>query len=801
MRVLKLVMAISMVLFAISLNFSLVGDAQGRIPEATLSAGSMFTFSYDLQSLDGNAMRSGTIDAMLTETTWRGYGSFELEGSFQGSFITGSGSGTESGTLSEYYRKGDLALLDRTMVTDLLIGSNTVTNTTNLHYDPSLTWIMFPLEYKAGPEKSIWGTDPDNLHPIVSTTSWERIIDGDDQTKESGSDQESSNYDWICANLVKKTVDAGSFDTYWIREWIRNDAPRNMTTDYYYNETVGWFVEKNVYVDDDRGDQVRIEHYELKDHSVNGPPMKLGSPAIEMQEDTTDTSIDLDQAFSDPDGDDLVFAIVDEGAFTVTIDGQNRLSVTPPSNFFGNGEIAISARDPFNDPVVLTIPVEVDPVDDPPVLSEPGLDPLSGDEITVFTFSIVCRDIDSATPTTATVTIGTSSKDLAATSGDNTSGLRMEWSGMFAPGDLTHHFVVDGVRFPVSGEIQGPSVSERVSPYLLDGTVSPNAGDVNTDFTFEVTWTGPNGEVPEYVELLLDGETFTMTDNGGVPSSGISYTRTMDLEEGSHSFHFKAELSGNTYWFPKSGMLDGPAVVALEEPYLRQGSVDRDSGGLCTRFVVMDGSRTERSKSYGSPLTVAIYACSILLDEGEHSYHFEASLGSGGYRYPDRGDLEGPTVGVPEITAAGYELLRVSDNAEIYMFHVVYDYLIEVYPDSVLLKLGGIVHEIVLVSGSPNTGANYTLELELGEGVYQVMFEIVSEGRTLTESAPDLIVEFEEVPLDDDPDGSDAHDDRLAFLVIILVAISIAMGLVGSVYIILQYRARKADDDMIDWDR
>jgi hypothetical protein len=794
---------------------------EGRIQKATLSKGAHLSFTYSIRNVEGTATKTGTLNAAVTEVEWRGYDSFMFNGTISGTFWTQSGSGSESGTWNEYYRKGDLAFLDQTYVTDMVIGTNTVTNTTNLHYSPSLTWIEFPLEYVNGPDKSIWST----TSPVTMMNTWERTINGDDQTKESGSDNEALEFDWICANLVKKDVGAGSFDTYWIREWVRDDEPRNQVTDYFYNETVGWWVQKDVYVDDGQGTQVRIKHYELTSSSINSPPSVGSNPKVTMNEDTTDSSVDLDYVFSDPDGDQMTFKIIESEVLSCSLDMDNRIVIGPPKDHFGNETVTVSAQDALNPPVSLIIPVEVRPVDDPPVLSEPSLSPLAGDETTVFTYAILMTDVDDLGPSSAEVMIDSYYHGMTKVSGDNRTGIRLRFSTGLEPGEHFYGFRIDGIKYPPSGYLDGPTVTAREEPYLDQGSFSPQDGDENTMFTFKVTWTGPNGEVPEEVKLRIDGTFVSLTGDGGSPPSGTVYSRVMKLPVGDHRCHFEATLGSGLFRYPESGELNGPVVTGKEDPYLSDGIVFPDVGGLSTDFdyeVIWTGPNGESpskvvamidlteevtlTKGNGGPADGIIYSGSARLNKGDHSYHFIATYSNEEFRYPQIGDLDGPSVSSPVIGECGYDLITKSADKARYIFFAEYDYVLDVYPSEAKVILNGVEHDMSDYSGSSSSGFNCTLELILAEGTYKVSIKLMIDGLSLTAQCDDLEVEV--VPDgptddddDDDDDGPDNSDEKGGlFFILVLGVVLLAIVAVLAFLLVRKRVARLSAEEHYEAD-
>ncbi|UCC92436.1 MAG: right-handed parallel beta-helix repeat-containing protein [Thermoplasmata archaeon] len=76
-------------------------------------------------------------------------------------------------------------------------------------------------------------------------------------------------------------------------------------------------------------------------------------------------------------------------------------------------------------------------------------------------------------------------------------------------------------------------------PTLTDGDITPDQGTTGTEFTFEVTFTDPDGDDGE-VWIFIDGQPYVMTpDPDDTDSSdGRKYTYTTKLEKGEHSYYF-----------------------------------------------------------------------------------------------------------------------------------------------------------------------------------------------------------------------------------------------------------------------
>lgn len=698
---------ISLTLLVIQADQATGSDVVNHAPE--LGPGTEFTFSYDLQDPEGDVEISGSKTASVTEVEWRGFDCYLFSGTFSETFSTTSGGGTETGTWEEYYRTIDLALLDSSREGEMTIGTDTVQNSTVTSYNAPLRWIEFPLGYSN--PKSIW-TQSD----LSLTSTWERTINNDDQTLTSGSDGETIDLQWVCMNsdsLISKRTDAGSFDTYKIREWVKDDEPRNQTTDYYYSEEAGFWVVKDVFVDHE-GSQVRIKHYELSDIVTNDRVVIEEEPTVTMEEDSVDGSVDLDDVFSDPDNDPLDYDLIESGPFEIEIDSDNRLLITPPENAFGSWNITVSATDNINDPVELDIPVTVIAVDDPPVLYEPSHDPDEGLAGDTFTFSIQLMDVDSGSPASARVYIGSKGYDLTRTSGDNESGMELEWTGTLGSGDHSYHFVVDGARYPSSGEIDGPIISNPEEPSISIGTVDLEEGGLSTGFLFEMTWIGPYGEEPEGAYLVMDDIRMELEESSGNPESGLEFEITTALSEGEHEFHFEADLEGTVY------------------------------------------------------------------------------------RYPDLGEIQGPTVHYPEILDFGYIHLEDQKTSSDYTFFVNYRYRADLDPTSVTVLVDGNEKDMFERTGDALTGINFTRDIEVQEGSHRIEFRIDADGTRISSDEMTLIVDPEYDDDTSDPSGpaSTDTDDNGSTTTYIIIGLLVIIIVGGIIFFMMR---RKPSDNEERW--
>lgn len=145
-------------------------------------------------------------------------------------------------------------------------------------------------------------------------------------------------------------------------------------------------------------------------------------------------------------------------------------------------------------------------------------------------------------------------------------------------------------------------------PALAEGKVTPITGSRNTQYVYSVKYTdidGPNGQMPAYVRVYIDGVPYNMTSvTQGTPvyktGAYFTFTPSGGLVGGSHTYHFEASDGAAIAWFDKNGAhqterglssldvldLDGPWVN--DPPLLANGSVSPNPvpGGIGTRDSV-----------------------------------------------------------------------------------------------------------------------------------------------------------------------------------------------------------------------
>ncbi len=99
---------------------------------------------------------------------------------------------------------------------------------------------------------------------------------------------------------------------------------------------------------------------------------------------------------------------------------------------------------------------------------------------------------------------------------------------------------LEGVTVP-GGAPPEPPVAPNKAPTLSGMKVTPEEGDANTPFTFEVRYADHDGDDPSFVRIFLDNESREMSYVGGSNATGAVFRYTTALGAGDHSYRFAAD--------------------------------------------------------------------------------------------------------------------------------------------------------------------------------------------------------------------------------------------------------------------
>lgn len=291
-------------------------------------------------------------------------------------------------------------------------------------------------------------------------------------------------------------------------------------------------------------------------------------------------------------------------------------------------------------------------------------------------------------------------------------------------------------------------------PALSAGTVAPPQGSNTTLFTYRVTYSDADDEPPEFMRVLVDGASYTMTKVDAadiVYSDGVLYEFRTTLGEGGHGYRFEASDGKGLVRLPESGNYTGPQVLAgpvNTPPSLASGKVGPVQGGTTTRFTFsviytdsddtppayistfIDGENRTMKKVVPDDIVFtdgAEYRYETALNTTAHSFYFEASDGQTGARFPSTGSIAGPNVSAtpknnPPVLGANSIGPAGGNTSTLFTFTVVYTDVDDQNPAVKDLILDGKSYSMSLSAGTPSGGATYTYQTALGAGVHRYSY-------------------------------------------------------------------------------
>lgn len=128
-------------------------------------------------------------------------------------------------------------------------------------------------------------------------------------------------------------------------------------------------------------------------------------------------------------------------------------------------------------------------------------------------------------------------------------------------------------------------------PGLSQQQLTPSSGDTNTGFSYSVLYTDPDGDIPSFIRLLIDGsvkgDLLTISGQGMDHITGVRYGITgIKLPVGTHNYGFVASDGSVQVDLPIGGSFEGPTVIrANTPPVLSNGTVTPGSGSPGDEFI------------------------------------------------------------------------------------------------------------------------------------------------------------------------------------------------------------------------
>ncbi|MCK5773320.1 MAG: hypothetical protein KAH57_05985 [Thermoplasmata archaeon] len=279
--------------------------------------------------------------------------------------------------------------------------------------------------------------------------------------------------------------------------------------------------------------------------------------------------------------------------------------------------------------------------------------------------------------------------------------------------------------------------------HLINRGFTPNDGDTNTTFSFDVLYNYRPNTGPTSSKIWLDGTLYDMTLNGTDFREGVTYSYETKLSYGAgHEYHVEFEVNGQTYRLPETGEKAGPIVNAI--PVLEPLAFDPVDGNTDTEFTFstlfsdLDGAAPIKSNVFidgssylmtteGSDFIAGVnYSFSTSLSIGLHYYYFLFSDGKSEVRYPASGELTGPDVVranyAPHLTKGKVD---PGEGVRSYTYKFTVTYRDGEDDPATVFKavIDGESMNMTAKGGVPSAGITYELSTNLTLGLHPFHFE------------------------------------------------------------------------------
>ncbi|MBN2153087.1 MAG: hypothetical protein JW839_16665, partial [Candidatus Lokiarchaeota archaeon] len=185
-----------------------------------------------------------------------------------------------------------------------------------------------------------------------------------------------------------------------------------------------------------------------------------------------------------------------------------------------------------------------------PTLTSGSVTPSFGSSSTQFTFTVTYTDADDNAPSYVRVYIDGSSYTMWKQNGGDytyTDGCVYAYTRTLSIGTHTYRFSTsDGANICTTPNVNGPAVSDMRLSLL---SVSPESGDPDTSFRFQVRYTHGSNFSPSSILIYVDGTAHEMSKvNTGDTyyADGCDYEYTTKLSAGSHYYFIECYRPGES---------------------------------------------------------------------------------------------------------------------------------------------------------------------------------------------------------------------------------------------------------------
>ena len=279
-----------------------------------------------------------------------------------------------------------------------------------------------------------------------------------------------------------------------------------------------WNGEETITFAAEDGDSLTAyDDVKIKVRSDNDPPvLKAALPAAELNEDEIlEDYVDLNEYFSDQDGDSLTYGIIEPDNIDVKLNYEDDsvfLTIEPEKNYWGTGTITIEATDiPDSTPVVGTIEVTVLSVNDAPILNET-------DEWNIISSSVLISDDVITVEEDVTLELYVTAYDPAD-------------HDVITFSDDTELFDIDSK----TGKVEFTPTNADVGQYEVEITIDDGQEKDNTDsYTYTIIVQNVN-DPPENVKIIK-------------PEDGKTYVTDTDIEFKASAEDQDMDILGSKEW-------------------------------------------------------------------------------------------------------------------------------------------------------------------------------------------------------------------------------------------------------------
>ncbi len=435
-----------------------------------------------------------------------------------------------------------------------------------------------------------------------------------------------------------------------------------------------------------------------------------------------------------------------------------------------------------------------------PVLANGGVAPSSGNDATLFTYTVNYTDADSDAPSSITVAIDSVSHNMSFLSGNT---YKYETSGLAVGVDHTYQFAASDGTNNATGDVglkNGPDTGH--APVLASSSIAPASGYITTTFVYEVTYSDADNNAPSSITVNISSVLYNMTKKVGEGSDYITgvkyvYSKSGLTKGGSYTYQFAASDGSNS----ATGDINshnGPTVNNAP-PILASGQVAPASGNSTTLFSYTV-NYTDADSDAPSSITVTVdgashnmtllagdtyrYQMSGLAAGVGHTYQFAASDGTDAAT-GDTGSHNGPSVSGEPVLASSSVAPASGYITTPFVFEVTYSDIDNAPPVSINVTIDATPHGMAKKAGEGSDyvagviyqysmagltkGGAHTYQFSANDGTYDATGDTGSHnGPTVANSAP----VFSSIPAQSVTEGSnlsftvsatDADSDSLTY--------------------------------------